>query len=143
MILRAARVITLGDEGTGDFVFPGAIVLKSDVAIDFNNVALNQGWTTSGQSFQGVFLEAPQIMSSSGNIRVYGNDLNWINFSTMPTTPVRAFSLVRNADGTASFAQSDATAPHLNTYSVISAAAVAGGCWTCLVNTTPINVYGP
>lgn len=143
LILRADGVITLLDDGTGDFVFPGAIVLKSDVAIDFNNVALNQGWTTSGQAFQGVFLEAPLIMSSSGNIRVYGNDRNWINFSSLPTTPVRAFSLVRNADGTASYAPSDASTPHLNTYSLISNTAAAGGCWTCLINTTPVNVYGP
>jgi Bacterial Ig-like domain (group 3) len=143
MIIRADGVITLGDEGTGDFVFPGAIVLKSDVAIDFNNVRLNQGWTTSGQAFQGVFLEAPQIMSSIGNIRVYGNDRNWINFSQMPTTPVRAFTLRRNGDGSASFGPSDTTAPHLNTYSLIANTAATGGCWICLVNTTPINVYGP
>jgi hypothetical protein len=56
---------------------------------------------------------------------------------------VRAFSLKRNGDGSASFAAADTVAPHLNTYSVIQGAAATGGCWVCLVNTAPVNMYGP
>ncbi|MEP7327985.1 MAG: Ig-like domain-containing protein [Betaproteobacteria bacterium] len=142
MIVQAEGRITLGATATGDFAFPGAVVLKSDVAIDTNGVLVNQGWTASGRAFQGVFFEAPSIGSSSF-IRVYGNDLNWVNFSTFPATPVRALALVRNVDGSASYASSDATAPHLNTYSTLINTAAAGGCWTCLLETAPVNMTGP
>lgn len=143
MIVRAQGTLKLADDGTGDFVFPGAVVLLSDVAIDFNGVLFNQGWTTSGPPFQGAYFEAPKISSSGGTIRVYGNDRNWINFSTPPATPVRSFSLVRNADGSASYAPSDASAPHSNTYSALANTAASGGCWTCLINPVPVNLYGP
>jgi hypothetical protein len=142
MIVQAEGSLALSDGGTRDFVFPGGIVLKSNVSIDLLGVAMNQGWTTSGKSFQGVFLEAPVIESSVGTFDVFGNDLNWINFSTLPSTPVRTFDLFRNADGSASFAPANATAPHLNTYSVLSETAANGGCWTCLVDTQPVYV-GP
>ena len=89
-----------------------------------------------------MFLEAPRITSTAGPIRVYVNDRNWANFSTLPVAPVRAFSLVRNADGSASHVPADATVPHLNTYSVISNAAIAGECWVCLVNAAPVGMYG-
>lgn len=143
MILQASGQMTLFDGGTNDFVFPGAIVLKSLGPLNVNGVVVDQGWTTSGQSFQGVFFEAPSIASPPGLIQVYGNNLNWINFSTFPQTPVRAFSLVPNPDGSASFIATDTTTPHLNTYSVIQNAAAMGQCWTCLVNTQPVNMYGP
>lgn len=143
MIVQATGSMRLVDGGTNDFVFPGAIVLKSGGTLDLNGVAIYQGWTTSGQAFQGLFFEAPAIVSPRGLIRVYGNDLNWANFSTLPAQFVRAFTLKRNADGSASFAPSDGTAPHLNTYSVLQAAAVAGACWVCLVNTQPVDMHGP
>ena len=143
MILQASGALALVNGGTNDFVFPGAIALKAGGTLDFNGVAVNQGWTTTGQSFQGLFFEAPAIVSAGGLIRLYGNDLNWMNFSVLPQQSVRAFSLKRNGDGSASFAAADGTAPHLNTYSVIQGAAAAGGCWVCLVNTAPVNMYGP
>ncbi len=143
MIVQVDGALTLANGDTHDLAFPGGIVLKSAGPLDLNGVALNQGWTTSGQSFQGVFLESPSISSSNGNIVVYGNDVNWVNFSTFPLTPVRSFTLVRKPDSSAGFAPSDATAPHLNTYSTLSNTAAAGGCWTCLVNTQPVNMFGP
>lgn len=143
MIIRAQGEIILDGGGTGEFAFPGAIVLESDVAIDTHGVALNQSWTTSGQAFQGIFLEAPRITSTGGPLRVYGNELNWVNFSSMPTAPVRAFTLARNADGSASHVPADATTPHLNAYSLISNAAITGQCWTCLVDPRPVDMYGP
>jgi hypothetical protein len=142
MILQAYGKIALVDGPTHDFVFPGTIVLKADVELDFNGVAVNQGWTTSGQAFQGVFFESPSILSSKGDIEVYGNDRNWINFSTLPKTPAHTFALVRNGDGSASFASSDAWAPHLNTASTIINTAANSGCWTCLINPQPVNVSG-
>lgn len=143
MIVQASLSLALVNGDTHDFVFPGAIVLKAVDGLDLNGVVVNQGWTTSGRSFQGVFLEAPNIFSSSGLIEVYGNDLNWINFSTFPNTPVRAFALVRQPDGSATYAASDATAPHLNTYSTITSTAADGGCWTCLISANPVNMFGP
>ena len=142
MIVQADYALTLVNGGTNDFVFPGTIVLKAGGKLDFNDVAVNQGWTTTGRSFQGVFFESPNIVSSNGSIRLYSNDLNWANFSTLPHAPVRTFSLVRNADGSATFAPSDATTPHVNTYSLLVNTAASGGCWTCLVNTQPVNMFG-
>ena len=143
MIVQATGTLALRNGGSNDFTFPGAIALKAGGTLDFNGVTVNQGWTTTGQSFQGLFFEAPNIVSPAGLIRLYGNDLNWMNFSVLPQQYVRAYSLKRNGDGSASFAAADAVAPHLNTYSVIQGAAAAGGCWVCLVNTAPVNVYGP
>jgi hypothetical protein len=143
MIFQATGALTLVHGGTNDFVFPGAIVLKAGGPLDLNGVVVDQAWTTSGRTFQGIFFESPSISSSNGNIQTYGNDLNWVNFSTFPLTPVRAFTLVRNGNGTASFVAADATAPHLNTYSVLVNAAADGQCWTCLTNMQPVNMYGP
>ncbi len=143
MILQATGNLGLVNGGTNDFVFPGGVVLKAAGAIDLGGVLVNQGWNTAGKTFQGVYLEAPSIGSSLGNITLYSNDLNWVNFSTFPTAPVRAFTLIRNPNGTASFATADSTAPHLNTYSILSTAAANGQCWTCLVNTQPVNMFGP
>ena len=142
MILQATGTMTLFNGGTNDFVFPGAIVLKSLGSLNLNGVVVDQGWTTSGQAFQGIFFESPAIVSPNGSIQVYGNDLNWINFSTFPQAHVRAFSLKRNSDSSASFAATDSVTPHLNTFSVIQSVAAAGGCWTCLVNTLPVNMFG-
>lgn len=143
MIVQARGSLALVNGDTHDFVFPGAIVLKAVGGLDLNGVVVNQGWTTSGASFQGVFFEAPNIFSSTGVIEVYGNDLNWINFSTFPNTPVRAFALVRQPDGSATYMVSDATAPHLNSYSTITNTAADGGCWTCLISAHPVNMFGP
>lgn len=143
LIVQSTGTLTLAGGTTNDFVFPGGIVLKANGTLDLNGVLLNQGWTTAGKSFQGMYVESPNIVNPTGNIRSYSNGLNWLNFSTLPHAPVRAFTLVRNADGTASYATADATAPHLNTYSILSNAAASGACWTCLVNTTPVNMFGP
>ena len=138
-----AYAAALVDGGTADLVFPGGIVLKAGTAIDFNGVRVDQGWTTSGQPFQGLFFEAPAIGNSKGLIQLYSNNLNWSNFSTFPTSFVRASTLQRNPNGSASFAAADGVAPHLNTYSVLIDAAAKGQCWTCLQNTQPVNMYGP
>lgn len=143
LIVQSTGTLTLAGGTTNDFVFPGGIVLKASGTLDLNDVLLNQGWTTAGKSFQGMYVESPNILNTGGNIDALSNDLNWLNFSTLPHAPVRAFTLVRNANGTASYAAADATAPHLDTYSTLSNAAASGACWTCLVNTTPVNMFGP
>ena len=143
LIVQSTGSIALVNGGTNDFVFAGGIVFKAATSIDTAGVLVNQGWTTSGQPFQGTFFEAPQIGSSVGFIQSYTNNLNWVNFSTFPITPVRAFMLVRNGSGTASFVASDGVTPHLNTYSVLINTAALGQCWTCLQNPNPVNMYGP
>jgi len=118
-------------------------VLKALGYLNLNAVQVNQGWTSLGQAFQGIFFESPTIVSPNGLIQVYGNDLNWMNFSTFPQAYVRAFSLRTNPDTSASFVATDASTPHLNTYSVIQNTAASGGCWTCIINSQPVNMYGP
>jgi hypothetical protein len=140
ILVQATGNLTLRNGGSNDFAFPGGIVLKAGGDLNVNGVVVNQGWTTSGKSFQGVFFEAPNIVSS-GNIQVFGNNLNWVNFSTAPHAPVRTYSLARNAQGNAAFVTADATVPHLNTYSLLIDAAAGGQCWVCLVNTQPASLY--
>ena len=141
MIVQATGTLGLDGGTTNDFVFPGGIVLKSGGTLDANGVLINNGWTTSGKSFQGVFFESPNIVSTGGNIRIATNNLNWLNFSTTPTAPVRSWQLVRAGDASASFATADNVAPHINTYSVLINAAAEGQCWVCLVNTAPANLF--
>jgi len=73
-------------------------------------------------------------------IQVFTNDLNWVNFSSFPQVPVRTWQFAQGAFGNALFAVADDVAPHLNTYSVLSEAAAAGQCWTCLVNPAPVDM---
>ena len=80
-------------------------------------------------------------MSSGGNIQVLSNNLNWVNFSTLPHAPVRTWTLARAGDGSAQYITADSVAPHLNTYSLLIEAAANGQCWTCLVNNLPVNMF--
>ena len=140
MIVQAAGSLTLRNSSSSDFVFPGAIVLKAGGALNLNGVLVNQGWTATGRAFQGVFFESPNIVSSDF-IRVATNNLNWVNFSTFPHAPVRTWQLVPMPDGSLQYVAADSVAPHLNTYSLVTDVAASGGCWICVVNTTPINMY--
>lgn len=145
MILQATGALSFfdgGPAGTHDFAFPGGIAVKSDFSIDFKGVYMNQGWTTTGKAFQGLYFEAPSITDSVGSIKAYSNDLNWTNFSTFPMKPVSVSRLTMNGDGSASYAPADLIAPHLNTYSLLVDTAASGGCWTCLVNTQPVDMTG-
>lgn len=141
MIVQATGSLIVLPGASSDFVFAGGIALKAVQALDLNGVLVNQGWTTTGRSFQGVFFESPFITNLLGNIQVLSNDLNWINFSTFPHAPVRTWTLVRLPNGAATYVPADTVAPHLNTYSVIIDAAANGQCWQCLVNPTPVNMF--
>jgi hypothetical protein len=140
LIVQATGALSLAGGTSNDFVFPGGIVLKAGSDLNLNAVVVDNGWTTGGQSFQGVFFESPNIISG-GNIQVLTNNLNWVNFSTMPHAPARTWTLVQMGNGSSSYATADTIAPHVNTYSVLSEAAANGQCWTCLVNTAPVNMY--
>jgi len=141
MIVQATGSLRVASGPNNDFVFPGAIVLKALGTLDLNGVVINQGWTTSGQQFQGVFFEAPDIVSPAGNIQVLTNNPNWINFSTLPQQHVRTWSLKAQPNGGAAYDVADSYAPHRNSYSATVNAAANGQCWTCLINFTPINVF--
>jgi hypothetical protein len=140
MIVQATGALTLRKSDSNDFVFPGAIVLKAGGMLNLNGVLVNQGWTASGRAFQGVFFEAPGI-TSGDVIRVATNQLNWVNFSTFPSAPVRTWQLVPMPDGSLAYVTADTVAPHLNTYSLLVEAAAVGDCWTCLTNTEPVDMY--
>ena len=140
MIVQATGSLTLRSSKSNDFVFPGAIVLKAGGTLNLNGVLVNQGWTATGKAFQGVFLESPYI-TSSDTIRVATNNLNWVNFSTFPHAPVRTWQFVPMPDGSLQYVTADTVAPHLNTYSLLIEIAAAGGCWTCVVNYAPVNMY--
>ena len=53
---------------------------------------------------------------------------------------MRTWQLVIGGDGSASYVDADAVAPHLNTYSVSIDTAAAGGCWVCLINPVPVDL---
>jgi len=140
MIVQATGNLTLNGATTNDFAFAGGIVLRSGGTLDLHGVIVNQGWTTAGKAFQGVFFEAPAIASSAGVVQVYSNALNFINFSVQPTAHVKTYQLTAAADGSAQYVAADSIAAHMNTYSLLAETAAVGGCWVCLVSTTPINV---
>lgn len=139
IIVQATKDLTLLGDVSNDFVFPGGIVLKAGGTLNLAGVTINQGWTTTGKPFQGVYFEAPNI-TSPALTSIYSNDLNWINFSVMPIGHFRVWRLRLQSDGSAPFVAADNDAPHLNTYSVLIEAAANGLCWTCLVNTGAIGI---
>ena len=141
IIVQATGTLSLSGGASNDFVFAGGIALKSQSTLDLSGVIVDQGWTTSGQAFQGTFFESPNIVSSGGNIQVLSNNLNWVNFSTLPHAPVRTWSLVRAGDGSAQYITADSVAPHLNAYSLLIEAAANGQCWTCIINNLPVNMF--
>lgn len=140
IIVQGTGTVGLAGGASNDFVFPGGLVILAGGTLDVKGVLLNQGWTTTGRQFQGVFLEAPTIASTGGPIRVLSNNLNWINFNKRPTASAFTWQLLPRGDGSASYEPADTVAPHLNTYSVSIDTAAAGGCWVCLVNATPVDL---
>ncbi len=140
IIAQATGALTLVGGASNDLVFPGGLALLAGGTLDAAGVLVNQGWTGAGRTFQGVFFEAPSIVSTGGPIRVLSNNLNWINFSQRPGASVRTWQLVIGPDGSASYVDADAVAPHLNTYSVSIDTAAAGGCWVCLINPVPVDL---
>lgn len=141
MIVQATGSLKLHQGPTNNFVFPGAIAFKAGGTLDLNGVVVNQGWTTTGKQFQGVFFESPNIISPAGNIQVLTNNPNWINFSTFPQQHVRTWSLTPSSGGGASFVVADGFATHLNTYSATIEAAANGQCWVCLINSAWVDMY--
>jgi len=143
IIVQATGTLTLGGGASNDLVLAGGVVLKAGGTLDVNGVAIVNGWTLAGESFQGVNLEAPRITSSNGPLRVYTNNRNWANFSTYPYAPVRTWQFLPQADGSARYVAADAVAPHLNPYAVLVNAAARGECWACLVDMRSIDMHAP
>jgi len=143
LIVQASGDLKLAGGTSQDLVLAGGVVLKAGGTLDLAGVAIVNGWTLSGQSFQGVNLEAPRITSSSGPIRIYTNNLNWGNFSTYPFAPVRTWQFLPRPDGTATYVPADAIVPHLNPYAALVNAAARGECWSCLVDMRPFDMRAP
>ncbi len=145
IIVQATGNLTLDGGASADFVFPGGIALRASGTLDTHGTAIDNAWTTSGQSFQGVFMEAAQIVDTTigGALAIRTNDRNWANFSVRPAMPVSTWTLQLQPDGTQIFVAADAAAPHLNLYSIETEASAAGQCWVCLVYTQPVNLSAP
>lgn len=139
IIVQAAGKLTLAAGGSADFVFPGGVVLKAGSTLDLNGVTVNQGWTTAGRAFQGIYFEAPDIVTPTLT-NIFSNDLNWTNFSTVPAGRFRISTLRQQADGSATYVAADDVAPHQNVYSILVETAANGQCWVCLVNYNAIDV---
>lgn len=145
IIVQATGNLTLDGGGSADLVFPGGVVLKAGGTLDARGTAIDNAWTTSGQAFQGVFMEAAQIVDTSpaGAMEIRTNHKNWANFSVRPAPPVTLWTLQLQANGTQAFVGAGAVAPHLNLYSIETEASAAGQCWTCLVNTQAVDLSAP
>jgi len=143
LIMQATGNLRLAGGASNDLVLAGGVVLKAGGTLDLDGVAIVNGWTLAGQSFQGVNLEAPRITSSNGTIKVYTNNLNWGNFSTFPFAPVRTWQFLAQPDGSAMYVPADAIVPHLNPYAALVNAAARGECWTCLVDMRPFDMRAP
>lgn len=109
IILQSTGSMTLHQGGGGDLVFPGGLVLKAGTTLDLNGVVLNQGWTTTGRAFQGIYLEAP-VITSATPVQILSNDLNWTNFSVQPSGHFAISRLKAQPNGTASYAAADGEA---------------------------------
>jgi hypothetical protein len=136
MIVQSTGALTLGGGASSDYVFPGGVVFIAGGTFDAHGVAIDNGWTTSGVAFQGVFVQANSIDDtvSPNGITVRTNNLNWANFSVRPTVTAHTFTLRQQGDGSAAFLAAETAAPHLNIYGIMTEAGAAGLCWTCLVN---------
>ena len=140
LLVQATGSLTLAGGSDNLLVYPGGIVLRAGRRIDISDVWVDNAWTARGRTFQGMFFEAPRILSSrpsgTGFIRVLTNTNNWINFSTHPTASVSVGQLTaQGATFEASF-----TAPHINPYASMIETAASGGCWICEVDTVPVNM---
>ncbi len=146
IIVQATGSFTLDGGASGDLVFPGGVALKAAGSFDVHGVAIDNGWTTSGQPFQGVFIEAAQIRDSTAAtaLAIRTNNKNWANFSVRPLLPVTTWTLQSQPlNGTQLFIAADNAAPHLNIYSIETEAGAANQCWTCLVNGQVIDFSAP
>jgi hypothetical protein len=142
LIVQAAGSLTIdGGYVNNNFVFAGGIALIAGGALDINAVQFDNGWSTNGTPFQGVFFEAPLIKSSYGNINVVTSNNQWVNFSTLPVGTAAYIQQLRpDAGGYPGYEQVE-NAAHVNAFSQITAIAAAGGCWICAVNTTPVTLH--
>ena len=138
MIVQASGVLTLAGS-VPQFVFPGGIVLKAGKRIDTGGFRIDNGWTGTGRPFQGVFFDAPQIVSASDFISIVTSNLNWVNFGIFPQASVGVQQVVTASGGIALVDAGD-TAPHLNSYTAITEAAATGKCVVCITNTNPVNM---
>ena len=96
LIVQATGGLVLDGGVSYDFVFPRRPRASSPAARSISTAfTVDNGWTTGGQAWQGMFFEAPVITSSAGLIDVRASDNNWINFNVKPNVGVRAWQLTR------------------------------------------------
>ena len=59
IIVQATGTLSLSGGASNDFVFAGGVALKSQSTLDLGGVIVDQGWTTTGQAFQGLSSSRP------------------------------------------------------------------------------------
>jgi hypothetical protein len=111
------------------FQFPGGVVFKAGGYVSLN-APLYNAWTVGGAAFQGVFFEAPTIITTS---YIATNTLNWVNYSSYPVTgPANAYIITQPAPGEFQFVLYP-QATHYNVYSL----EVVGGAPCTVPNPSP------
>ncbi len=142
LIAQASGTLRL--DGEQDWLaFPGGLVFRAGRFLDLYGMAIDNGWTGTGRTFQGMFFEAPRIgdtwpwqpptISRSG---LQTNNLNWVNFSTLPRPSISVWQVL----GPGTTDSASATAVHLNPYASMIDTAASGGCWICDVDTAPLRL---
>ena len=96
MIIQASGTLTLS-RNASDFVFPGGIVLKAGATLDLAGVIVDNGWTGAGVTLQGVFFEAPNIVSTGGDIQVFTQRSQLGELQHVSAGAVQHLAVVRRA----------------------------------------------
>lgn len=142
LLAQATGTLRL-DDASGSLLFPGGMVFRAGRFIDLQGMTIDNGWTASGKSFQGMFFEAPRIgdsivwpppFRSASELRT--NRQNWVNFSVVPSPAISVWQIF----GPHTMGDASATAVHLNPYASMIETAAAGGCWVCNVDTVPVRL---
>ena len=111
------------------FQFPGGVVFKAGGYVSLNTPLYN-AWTLNAQPFQGVFFEAPTIITTS---YIATNPNSWVNYSSYPATgPANAYTIAQPLPGEFQFIATP-QATHYNVYSL----EVVGGAPCTTPNPSP------
>ncbi len=105
--------LSSGALNTHGFVFPGGIVLIAGKALTLNTVVDN-GYAPTVGAGQGIFFQAPTIVSRAA---VIANGNAWVNFSTQPSAVPTIYGVAAVAGSTTNFTiVPDSSAFHIRPY---------------------------
>ncbi|MDD4934097.1 MAG: filamentous hemagglutinin N-terminal domain-containing protein [Methylacidiphilaceae bacterium] len=99
------------------FVFPGGIVLIAGTGGSGTlalNTVVDNGYTTTAVAGQGIFFQAPTILSPNP---VVTNGNTWVNFSVQPSVVPAIYGVATTASSSAYTLVPDSGAFHIRSYS--------------------------